>query len=96
MNTSPLGRLTQNDFVRGAVTALAGGALLAVGTILHGLITAPGFDVFMLDWGGLLHDTINAAIIGAEGGFGGYILKNLMTNQEGNIPALGKAGELNK
>lgn len=93
MNTSPLGKLTQGDFIRGAVTAILAGLVLAVGTVIHGTIIAPGFDIFSVDWTSLFHTAIDAAIIGAEGGFVGYIGKNLMTDENGNIPALGSIGK---
>lgn len=94
MSTSTnLYRLGQGDFIRGAVTAIFAGLLLAIGTVLHSVIVAPGFDIFQIDWGTLFHDVINAAIIGAEGGFAGYLGKNLFTDENGDIPALGKFGK---
>lgn len=91
-NPSPLGQLTQSDWIRGLVTAIIAGLALGVGTVMHGTITAPGFDLFAIDWNTVWHNAVNAALIGAEGGFVGYIGKNLMTNEKGDIPVLGKYG----
>lgn len=94
MKNTPLGRLSDGDFIRGALLALLGGVVVAVGTVLHGVITEPGFNVFMIEWGILLANLINNAIIGAEAAFTSYIIKNLMTNENGDIPALGRWGRM--
>lgn len=94
MKDTPIGTLASGDFIRGAVTAALAGVLLAVGTVISGLF-GTGFDAWAVDWGMVFHNTVNAALIGAEGGFAGYIGKNLMTNQNGDIPVLGKWGKKN-
>lgn len=93
MNTSPLFNLTKNDFLKGAFTAVVAGIVVAVGTVLHGVFTAPGFDVFSIDWASLGRDMVNAAVIGGEGAFSGYLLKNFLSNENGDIPALGRFGK---
>ena len=82
--------LNGGDFVKGLVTAVLGGVIISVGGVLHGVFLAPGFDVFAVDWTLVLHNTINAAVIGAMGSFGGYITKNFFSNDEGKV--LGKIG----
>lgn len=83
-------KLGSSDFIKGAITAIAAGAVVAIGTLLHGVFGAPNFDVFSIDWVSLGHDMINATVIGAEGGFSGYIVKNFFSDQNGAV--LGKWG----
>ncbi|MBX4216138.1 hypothetical protein KW797_04285 [Candidatus Parcubacteria bacterium] len=90
MNTSRLFRLGQPDVIKGMVTAIIAGLLLAIGTVMHSVVTAPGFDIFAIDWAGLMREVINAAIIGAEGGFVGYIGKNFLSDENGAV--LGRWG----
>lgn len=90
MNNSPLGKLTQSDFIRGAFAAVAAGVVLSVGTVIHGVITTPGFDLLSIDWPVVLRDMVNIAVVGAEGAFTGYITKNLLTDENGAI--LGRWG----
>lgn len=93
MNNSPLYSWTKSDFIKGAITAVVSGVVVAVATVVHGVFGAPGFDVFSIDWVGLGHDIVNVALIGAEGAFSGYMLKNLFTNENGDVPALGRFGK---
>lgn len=85
MNTSTLFTLNSSDFIKGVTTAVLAGLVLAVGTVLHGVIIAPGFDIFSIDWSSVLHDMVNAAIVGAEGGFAGYIAKNFLSDENGAV-----------
>ncbi len=93
MNNAPLYRLGSVDFIKGAAAAVLGGVVVGVVTVLHTLVSAPGFDVFQIDWVGLGHNLVNSVIIGAEGGIGGYLAKNFLSNEEGDIPALGRFGK---
>lgn len=95
MNNSPLYKLGQADFIKGFAAAVLGGAVAGVATVLHATFTAAGFDLLSTDWAGLGHTMLNAAFIGAEGAFGGYILKNLFSDENGDVPALGKYGKFN-
>lgn len=78
------------DFVKGVITAVFAGVVLAILAVMHGVVTADNFDVFSIDWGMLIHNMINTAIIGAEGGFAGYISKNFFTDKNGAF--LGRFG----
>lgn len=95
MNLPSLYRLGSSDFIKGLLTAVVAGAAVAVGTVINSTFSAPGFDVFSVDWGAVAHSAINTAIIGAEAGFSGYLVKNLFTDENGNIPVLGKFGQFN-
>jgi hypothetical protein len=90
MNNSPLYRLGDADFIKGAFMAAIAGVVVSVGTVMHGVITEPGFNVFLIEWGGLLGTMINNAVIGAEAAFSSYIIKNLLSDQNGAI--LGRWG----
>lgn len=87
---SSLFKLGSTDVVRGLATAVIAGLILGVGTVVHGMITAPGFDVLSVDWTALWHNLVNAALIGAEGGFVGYIGKNFLSDENGAV--LGRFG----
>lgn len=88
--TSGMFTLNKADLVKGLATAVAGGVLLAVGTVVHGVISTTGFNVFAVDWTQVFQDTVNAAIIGGEAGFAGYIAKNFFSDSNGAV--LGKFG----
>lgn len=85
MNTSELFSLSQNDFIKGAVVALLGGLVCGALTVLHGVISAPGFDLFQIDWGMLGQSVVNAGIVGGEAGFSGYIAKNFLSDSNGAL-----------
>lgn len=74
---SELGKLTSNDFVRGAVTAV----FAAIIMVVVGFVNQPDFNVFTADWGAILAQAVNAAIVS----FGAYISKNLLTASNGKI-----------
>lgn len=95
MDTSSLYRLGSSDFIKGLFTAVVAGAIVAAGTVINSTFSAPGFDVFSVDWGSVGHAVVNNAIIGAEGGFSAYLIKNFFTDANGNIPVLGKFGQFN-
>lgn len=78
-------RLNSSDVIKGLATAAFSGAAVAVLGILNGILNAPNFDIFSVDWGILWHSLVNASIVGAEGGFVGYITKNLLTDSQGKL-----------
>ena len=70
---SPLFRLYQHDFVKGAVVAV----LAALATYLAGVLNAPGFDLAGLDWQYILKIATTA--------FVAYGAKNFLTAENGKI-----------
>lgn len=65
--------------------AVLGPVAVAIFGILGSIITAPNFDVFSVDWIILFKSLTNAFIVAGYGGFSGYILKNLLTDQNNNF-----------
>lgn len=88
---SGLFRLDLNDLARGAIVAVAAAVGTAIFGVLHGVFSAPGFDVFTQDWGGVGKEIVNTAVVAMEGAFTGYLFKNFMTNEKGDvvIPKIG-------
>lgn len=74
--------LSKNDWVRGAVMALLGGVVAAIG----GEVTQSGFDVFHANWVSIGQLAVNGAFAGGIA----YILKNLLSDQNGKV--LGRIG----
>ena len=70
---SPLFRLYQHDFVKGAVVAV----LAALATYLAGVLNTPGFDLAEIDWQYILKIATTA--------FVAYIAKNFVTAGNGKI-----------
>ena len=86
-------KLNLGDFGKGVVTAVYAGAALAILSVLQGVFGAPGFDVFSVDWVAAGHAALNAAIVGAQAGFTGYIIKNFFSDEEGKaVTPLGRIG----
>ncbi len=73
-------QLTWGDLWRGLVMAILGPVAVAIFGLLNGIILAPGFDVFAVEWGTLFKGLTNAFVVSAYSGFVGYILKNLLTD----------------
>lgn len=82
---SGLYSLNKGDFIRGLITAVFAGVAVAIGSVLNGVFTADGFDVFSVDWGMVGKNMVNAAVIGAQGGFAGYIAKNFLSDNKGAL-----------
>lgn len=89
-NTSGMFSINVNDVVKGGVTAVLAGLALAVFSVLNGVFQAPGFDVFSVNWVAVGHAAVNAAIVGAQAGFSGYVMKNYLSDSQGKV--LGKMG----
>lgn len=77
--------LSWGDIWRGLVMAVLGPVAVAIFGVLNGVILAPGFDVFAVDWVTLFKGLTNAFIVSAYSGFVGYILKNLLTDSNQNF-----------
>lgn len=73
-------RLTIGDLWRGLIMAVAGPVMVAVFGVVGTLVSVPGFDVFSVDFGQLLKDLTNAMIIASYSAGAGYLLKNLLTD----------------
>lgn len=82
--------LNLSDVLRGLISAVIGGALMAVFAIGGAVFGAPDFNAFTLDWAQVGMDMVNAAIVGAQGAFMGYLGKNFLSDKEGKL--LGRLG----
>jgi hypothetical protein len=79
---SPILKINFKDVGKALVTAIFTAIIIA----LYGIVTAPGFDVFTVDWTLVIHTAINAS----TAAFLGYIVKNFLSNSEGKF--LGRVG----
>lgn len=79
---SQLFNLGSADVYKGLVTALFVAVIVAFG----GIVQQPGFDLFSMDWGSMLHTMVNTAFVT----FMAYLAKNLLSDQNGKV--LGKIG----
>ena len=79
MNSSFL-RLNGSDFLKGAITAVIAGVIVT----LAGVVQAPEFNVLNADWGAILTGALNSAITV----FFSYLVKNLMTSEDGKIAGI--------
>ena len=70
---SPMFRLVQHDFVKGAVVAV----LASLFTYLAGVLNAPTFDFTQIDWQYILKIAFTA--------FTAYVAKNLISDENGKI-----------
>lgn len=77
MENSAFGKLKANDFVRGAVTAV----FAAIIMVVYGYIQQPDFNVFDANWGAILAQAFNSAVIS----FVAYLGKNAVTDSNGKI-----------
>ncbi len=82
-------KVSLDDIGRGLFIAVAGPLFMAVVAALGSIILAPNFDVFLVDWGAFGHNLINISIVTSFGGFSGYISKQLLTDNQGNILGVG-------
>ena len=65
--------------------AVLGPVAVALFGVLNGVILAPGFDVFAVEWVPLFKGLTNAFIVSSYSGFMGYIIKNLLTDENQNF-----------
>lgn len=78
-------KITFGDVWRGLVMAVLGPVAVAIFGVLGAVITAPGFDVFTVDFIGLFKNLTNAFIVAAYSAGSAYILKNLLTDDNQNF-----------
>ena len=69
--------LVKGDFIKGLITAV----LASVFITLYGAIRTAGFDFFTADWAMIGHDVFNVAL----SAFVGYMAKNFLTNNQGQV-----------
>lgn len=74
---SPLLKLGSHDIVKGAITAV----LAAVITVLYGVVSQAGFNVFEADWGVILTNVMQGALTA----FVAYLGKNLLSDENGDF-----------
>lgn len=84
-----IGKLTWGDIKRGIAVAVLGPLFVSIVAALGSIILAPGFDVLSVDWTSLGRSLLNISIVSAYGGFSGYISKQLLTDNQGNILGIG-------
>lgn len=84
-----IGKLTWGDIRRGLAVAVLGPLFVSVVAALGAIILEPGFDVLAVNWVALGHSLLNISIVSAYGGFSGYISKQLLTDNQGNILGIG-------
>lgn len=65
--------------------AVAAPAAVAIFAVLGAVINSPGFDVFTVAWSPLFHNLVNTLIVTSYGAGTGYILKNLLTDDNQNF-----------
>lgn len=87
--TSGLFKISLGDVGRGLLVAVLGPLFISILAALSSIILAPGFDVALVNWSGLFHDLINISIVSSYTGFAGYISKQLITDDQGNILGIG-------
>ena len=78
-------KLTKGDVWRGLVMAVLGPVVIAIFGVLNAVITAPGFDVFTVDFISLFKSLTNTFIVAAYSSGSAYILKNLLTDDNQNF-----------
>jgi len=77
-------KLTLGDLFRGLVMAIIAPVTIAILGVFSRVITSD-FDVFSLDFIALFKDLTNVFIIASYSAGSSYILKNLLTTDEGNF-----------
>lgn len=78
-------KLTWGDFGRGLVMAVLGPVTVAIFGVLGAVITAPGFDVFTVDFITLFKSLTNTLIVASYSAGSAYLLKNLLTDSNQNF-----------
>lgn len=77
MNLSALWSLNRNDFIHGALSAIAAGVIVS----LAGVASQPHFDLFTVDWAAAGHAAVNAGFAA----FVGYLSLKLSTSANGKV-----------
>jgi len=74
---SPLFKIGSSDVFKGAVTAV----LAAIITVLYGVVSQAGFNVFEADWGVILTNVTQGALTA----FIAYLGKNFLSTENGDF-----------
>jgi len=82
-------KISWGDLGRGLVVAVAAPLVTSVIGVLSTIVFSSGFDAFAVDWPALGKLLVNSSIVSAYGGFAGYITKQLITDNQGNIFGIG-------
>lgn len=82
-------KLSFGDLGRGLIVAILGPLVVSIIATLGSIISAPGFDVALVDWASLGHILLNISIVSSYTGFAGYLSKQLITSDQGNILGVG-------
>lgn len=77
--------LASIDVLRGLITAVFGAVVVAVLTILGGIINTQGFDLWAVDWGTVWHMVANTSVVAGFGALSGYLFKNLFSDNNGAV-----------
>lgn len=78
-------KLSLGDLWRGLVVAVTSALMIAVIGVLGAVINAPHFDLWLVDWVGLGRALANSSTVAAFGAGSGYLLKNLLTDDQQNF-----------
>lgn len=73
-------KLSLGDLWRGLLMAMLGPVILAVTAVTGAVIMDPNFDAFSSDYILLFKNLTNAFIVAAYSSGVGYLVKNLLTN----------------
>lgn len=87
--TTGMYQLNAKDLLKGVISAVIGGAVLASLSVLSSVFGV-GFDLFTVDWAEVFRNVINAVVVGAMGGFSGFIGHTFFSDQQGKL--FGKIG----
>ncbi len=66
-------RVSLGDTAKGLVSAVFAGAAMAVIGVFQGVFNVDTFDLWSIDWVAVAKQAANAGVLGAQGGFTGYI-----------------------
>lgn len=73
-------KITLGDLWRGLLMAMLGPVIVAATAVTGAVILDPNFDAFSSDYLTLLRNLTNALIVASYSSGTGYILKNLLTD----------------
>ena len=82
---SEMFKLNLRDVGKGLISAVIGAVVVSVFGVIQGVFSAPGLDVFSIDWATLGHQIVNTAVTAAQAAFVGYIGKNFLSTEDGKF-----------
>ena len=85
MNETPLYTVSWKNIINGIFVAVLTGIALPISA----LVQSGQFDLFTLDWHGVLVIAVNGAIAG----FVGYLAKHFFSNSQGQFAGVGPTGK---